>query len=66
MTRDPAARLACGGIFIADPDIPADHRGRRTCRCGLAGKPGDAHHTLPDAPVEADHGQRAAGEEVEQ
>lgn len=54
-------RLSCGGIFTPDPDIPADHRGRRTCRCGLTGEPGDAHHT-PPAPAEADHGQLAAGE----
>lgn len=64
MIRDPADRLACGGIFIADPDIPADHRGRRTCWCGLVGRPGDAHHS-PEVPAEADHGQRAAGEQVD-
>jgi len=56
----PTTLLVCGGIFAADPDIPADHNGRRTCRCGLTGEPGDAHHK-PPAPVE-DARQRAAGE----
>lgn len=56
-------RRICGGIFTPDPDIPADpYSKRRTCRCGLTGAPGDAHHTPPDAPDGADHGQRAAGE----
>jgi len=47
--------------FVADPDIPPDHNGRRTCRCGLPGEPGDAHHTLPEV-VGQDARQRAAGE----
>jgi hypothetical protein len=51
-------------LFQADPDVPADPiRGLHACRCGLVGKPGDAHHTLP-APVE-DVQQRAAGERSE-
>lgn len=65
MTRNqPAPHRVCGGIFTPDPDIPADHRGLRTCRCGLVGKPGDAHHS-PEVPEGADHGQRAAGEGVD-
>jgi hypothetical protein len=57
----PAQSRICGGIFTPDLDLPADHRGLRTCRCGLVGKPGDPHHdTRP--PDEADHGQLAAGE----
>jgi hypothetical protein len=42
-------KLICGGIFTPDTDIPPDHNGRRTCRCGLLGEPGDAHHTVPEA-----------------
>lgn len=62
----PAQHRVCGAIFTPDPDIPADHRGRRTCRCGLTGEPGDAHHTLPPAPDEADVRELAAGEGGEQ
>lgn len=40
--------LVCGGIFQPDPDLPADHRGLSTCRCGLVGEAGDAHHTPAD------------------
>jgi hypothetical protein len=53
----------CGGVFVADLDVPPDpldRTGRRVCRCGLLGEPGDAHHTLPE-PV-ADARQLAAGE----
>lgn len=49
--------------FVADPDVPPDpldRTGRRACRCGLLGEPGDAHHTLPP-PVD-DARSRAAGE----
>jgi len=59
----PAHRLVCGGIFTPDPDLPADHQGRRTCRCGLLGAPGDAHHTVPE--VEPDARSAAAGERSE-
>ena len=55
----PAHRV-CGGVFKADPDVPADHQGRRTCVCHLVGEPGDAHHTLP--PPVADARSAAAGE----
>lgn len=47
--------------FQADPDLPADSRGRRVCRCGLLGEPGDAHHAMPDVPEQAEH-RRWAGE----
>lgn len=49
-------------LFVADPDVPADHRGRRTCRCSLVGEPGDAHHQLPDVPEQAEH-RRRVGED---
>ena len=52
----------CGGLFTPDTTLPADHNGRLTCRCGLVGEPGDAHHTLPDVP-ETDVQQLAAGED---
>lgn len=45
-------------LFVVDPDIPADHNGRRTCRCSLVGEAGDAHHTLPDIPEQAEHLRR--------
>jgi len=64
MTRQqPAQHRVCGGIFTPDPDLPADHQGRRTCRCGLVGEPGDAHHTVPEP--EADARSAAAGERSE-
>jgi hypothetical protein len=56
-------RLVCGGIFTPDPDLPADHNGRRTCRCGLPGEPGDAHH--PEREAAEDGQMRAAGERSE-
>ena len=50
-------------LAIVDPSVPRDHRGRGYCReCHVVIRAGDPRHTLPDAPVEADHGQRAAGE----
>jgi hypothetical protein len=67
----PVEHRVCGGIFTPDPAIPADVRFvrgkrvvRRVCRCGLLGAPGDAHHDA-EPPDGADHGQRAAGEEVD-
>jgi hypothetical protein len=51
-------------VFTPDPDLGVDHNGRRTCRCGLPGQAGDAHHTVPDAPA-VDVQQRAAGERSE-
>ena len=50
-------------LFVPDPDVPPDHNGRGTCRCGLVGEPGDAHHTMPE-PVD-DAASRAAGERSE-
>ena len=41
-------------VFVADPDLPPDPLDRRkpparVCvHCGLLGRPGDAHHTMPD------------------
>lgn len=36
---------------LADPGVPADHRGRQRCSvCGLMGEPGDAHHPDPALP----------------
>ena len=64
MTRRPAAHRVCGGIFTPDPDLPADHQGRRTCRCGLLGEPGDAHHTVAEAVDDAR--SAAAGERSEE
>jgi hypothetical protein len=60
----PAQHRVCGGVFTPDPDLPADHNGRRTCRCGLLGEPGDAHHTVP-VMSERDAQERAAGERSE-
>jgi hypothetical protein len=56
----PAQHRVCGGIFTPDPAVPLDQKGRATCRCQLVGVPGDAHHTLPDAPVDVQ--QLRAGE----
>lgn len=47
--------------FVADPELPADMNGRRVCRCGLLGTPGDAHHDMPDVPEQAES-RRWAGE----
>lgn len=47
--------------FSEDPDTPGDPiSGKRVCRCGLVGRPGDAHHNLPAGPPE-DARSRAAG-----
>jgi hypothetical protein len=47
--------------FQADPEMPADPiTGDRVCRCGLVGRPGDAHHTMPDPVPDAQ--SAAAGE----
>lgn len=48
-------------LFDRDPDVPPDHQGRGACRCGLIGRPGDAHHTLPPGP-DVDARELAAGE----
>jgi hypothetical protein len=47
--------------FVADEDLPPDMNGRRVCRCGLVGRPGDAHHDMPDVPEQAE-ARRWAGE----
>jgi hypothetical protein len=49
--------------FVPDPDLPPDHNGRRVCAaCHLLGRPGDAHHNVPDAPPEQDEHRRRAGD----
>lgn len=53
-------------LFVVDPDVPPDQFGRRACLapgCHLMGKPGDAHHTLPDVPEQADVLRRYEPEE---
>lgn len=39
--------------FEADPDMPPDHNGRRWCRCGLPGSPGDDRHPFDAQPLTA-------------
>jgi hypothetical protein len=47
--------------FQADPKTPGDPiSGDQVCRCGLVGRAGDSHHTMPD-PV-PDVAGLAAGE----
>ena len=42
-------------LFAADTDVPADHLGRRACsQCHVMGRPGDARHTMPDVPEQAE------------
>lgn len=53
-------------VFVADPDLPADQRGRRVCRCGLLGEPGDAHHEMPDVPEQAEMRRRYETEASDQ
>jgi hypothetical protein len=60
----PAQHRICGGIFTPDIDMPAEpFTGRKTCRCGLVGQPGDTHHTVPE-PTQDVRGL-AAGERSE-
>lgn len=49
--RRPASRVH-PHQHVADPDVPADHRGHQRCTtCGLMGAPGDPHHpTAPPLP----------------
>lgn len=56
MVTPPKSKVpprVCGGVFQPDPDLGTDVNGRRVCRCGLIGEPGDAHHTLPVVPEQA-------------
>lgn len=46
--------------FRPDLDLPPDSNGRRVCRCGLVGRPGDGHHAMPEPVVDAQ--ALAAGE----
>jgi hypothetical protein len=59
-----AAVTRCPGpYFTPDPDVPPDYQGRRACvHCHLLGRPGDAHHEMPDVPEQAEH-RRRVGEE---
>lgn len=57
---NPGKPRVCGGIFKPDPTLPADQSGRQVCVCGLLGKAGDAHHTLPSAGMDVQ--QLRAGE----
>lgn len=36
--------------YVADPAMPADHRGDRPCLCGVA--KGNERHDLPQQPAE--------------
>ncbi len=50
--------------FQGDPDIPPSLDGRGACSvCHLVGKAGDAHHTLPEVPEQAEHLRRYEHEE---
>jgi hypothetical protein len=50
--------------FVADPDLPADHRGRRVCAaCHLIGRPDDPRHAMPDVPEQAEHRRRVGEDE---
>lgn len=41
-------------VFLRDPGVPPDSRGRGACSsCHLVGEPDDAHHTLPTVPEQA-------------
>lgn len=52
-------------LFQPDPDIPPGLDGRGACSvCHLVGQAGDAHHTLPEVPAQAEHLRRYdAGED---
>lgn len=47
-------------VFREDTTLPPAQDGRKVCRCGLIGQPGDAHHTMPEPTVDAR--SMAAGE----
>lgn len=50
--------------FVTDPAVPPGQDGRGACAtCHLIGEAGDAHHTLPDIPEQAEH-RRRVGESV--
>lgn len=48
-------------LFAEDPDVPRDHLGRAFCRCGVVDIAGDARHTMPDVPEQAEHRNRYDG-----
>lgn len=51
-------------VFVLDPDVPADHKGRPYCRCGVPAIDGDKRHTLPDVPEQAEVRARYDHEEL--
>jgi hypothetical protein len=54
-------------LFRADPDLPADHQGRRVCAgCHLIGRPGDPHHDVPPVPEQAEHLRRVGDDSLEE
>lgn len=46
----PAKKAKAVHVFVADPDTPGDPiSGDGVClTCRLVGRPGDAHHDMPD------------------
>lgn len=51
-------------VFIPDPDVPPDTKGRTACNtCHLIGETDDAHHRMPDVPEQAEHRRRAGEDE---
>jgi hypothetical protein len=62
--RREASMIAHPHPFVADPDLPADHRGRRVCAaCHLIGRPDDPRHAMPDVPGQAEHRRRVGEDE---
>lgn len=51
-------------VFVADPDTPGDPiSGHGVClTCRLVGRPGDAHHDMPDPVPDAQSAAAGAGE----
>ncbi len=48
-------------LFRLDETVPADHRGKAYCRCGVVED--HPRHKLPDAPEQAGHRARYDHEE---
>jgi hypothetical protein len=48
---EPRKSKVVAHVFDQDPDVPADHSGRRWCRCGLPGVAGDDRHPVDAAPL---------------
>lgn len=63
MSRPPASRVR-PHPFAPDPDIPPGMDGRGACAsCHLIGEPGDARHTMPVVPEQAEVRRRYDHEE---